>query len=83
MRFEIESSNDAGCELSTDEHLQYCKLVCAAVSRAYECECECIPADVMRTTVRVYGYNGVDEEILCEDVWRITQDVWEDGEFWG
>jgi hypothetical protein len=83
IRFVIESSKDAGCELSEDEHLQYCKLVCEAVSKAYDgAECECEPADVARTKVRVYGTNGSFENEMCEDVWRITQDVWEDGEFW-
>lgn len=75
----IKSPNDAGCEISKEEHERYAELVAEAVTEAYGVPCEVELCDCNTTTVHVYGRS---EPGTSNSVRNLAQDVWEQGNFW-
>jgi hypothetical protein len=78
----IQSSKDAGCPITEEEHAKWCELVAKRVSEVYQCEAECTAEDTGRTTAYVSGFPSRDEDDVKRGAEAIAQEVWEEGEFW-
>jgi hypothetical protein len=78
----FESSRDAGCELSEEDHLVYCKAVKQALHEAYPTvtDIEVVPENNVRSTAKLYGKWECKEQDK-RIIETIAQEVWERGEW--